>query len=69
MKKKQEAQQVSPHAFQVMRIGNMYRYRPLQVNNSLLIGSGPEGWHAYAVLATEERVGEIEKAIKGKVRS
>jgi hypothetical protein len=63
MKKKALQEQISTFCEEVMALGNSYRYRPLQVNSSLMIGSGPEGWYAYAVLATRERVGEIKRAM------
>lgn len=63
MKKKQVIKD-SPYAFQVMLLGNTHRYKPLQVNGSLMIGSGPEGWHAYAVLATKERIMQIKQAME-----
>jgi hypothetical protein len=48
----------------VMQLGNSYRYRQLAVNGSLLIGRGPDGWHAYAIHATSGRVEEIKRAIR-----
>lgn len=68
MKKKALQEQVSAFAEEVMQLGNQHHYMPLQVNGALMIGSGPEGWHAYAVLATEGRIGEIERAMKREVR-
>jgi hypothetical protein len=64
VKKKALQEQVSGYCEEVMQLGNEHHYRPLQVNGALVIGGGPEGWHAYAVLATRERIGEIERAMK-----
>ncbi len=65
MKKKQDVKEhVSPFADQVMQLGSECGYRPLQVNSSLLIGEGRHGWHAYAVLAAERRIGEIKQALE-----
>jgi hypothetical protein len=63
MKKKQEAP-ISAWCEEVMALGNEHRYRPLQVNSSLMIGSGPHGWHAYAVLATKARIEQIKQAMR-----
>lgn len=65
MSKKQIERKPGPFYDQVMRLGDMYRYRPLQVNNSLLIGAGPAGWSALAwVLTSQKRVDEIASAIE-----
>ena len=59
-----QKEQRSPYYFQVMQLGNSCHYKQLQVNGSLIIGSGPEGWRAYAVLAAEKRIEEINRALK-----
>jgi hypothetical protein len=61
-----QKEQVSPLYEEVMKLGNTHRYKRLEVNDSLIIGAGPEGWHAYAVKAVEKRVREIERAIQGE---
>lgn len=59
-----QKEQVSPFYDEVMKLGNSYHYKRLEINGSLIIGAGPEGWHAYAVLAVEKRVEEIRRAIQ-----
>lgn len=59
-----QKEQVSPFYEEVMKLGNSCRYKQLEVNDSLIIGGGPEGWRAYAVLAIEKRIAEIKRAIQ-----
>lgn len=54
----------SPFHDRVMALGQACGYAELEVNSSLLIGPGEHFWRAYAVLAVEHRIKEIERAIK-----
>jgi hypothetical protein len=67
--KKKEAASIRALYEEVMKLGNSCKYKQLQVNGSLIIGAGPEGWRAYAVLAVEKRIGEIKRAIQREARS
>jgi len=60
---------VSPFYEEVMKLGNACKYRKLEVNNSLIIGAGPDGWRAYASLLNEKHAEdkEIKKAIERRI--
>ena len=66
--KKKEEENISALYDKVMELGNAYHYKRLEVNGSLIIGAGPEGWRAYAVLAVEKRVEQIKRAIQRERR-
>ena len=64
-----QKEQVSPFYEEVMKLGNSYHYKRLEVNGSLIIGNGPEGWQAYASLLNEKHAEdkEIKKAIERRI--
>lgn len=64
-----QKEQKSPVYEKIMELGKACNYMRLDVNGTATIGAGINGWHAYASLAFEKRVGEIKRAIAKETRS